>query len=239
MYQEQALKSEITITKMKLHKCFGTHSYLQTLRKNESQPDPCPICKSTLEQQWNVFTCGHTYCLDCVQVLIGRSHTKHIACSVCRELHHVNTIMFVQKDKSQAIEDSQIKGNCSTKVFKVVEKVKEFLDEDNEVKVLVFSNFQVLLKILKNIFDLNNIACEILSSHSHKKVLNKFKNPEKKVTVLLLPINLGSKGLNLIEATKVIFVEPILNPADEYQAIGRVHRIGQTKYENNSLNFAL
>ena len=57
------------------------------------------------------------------------------------------------------------------------------------------------------------------------------------VGVLLLPLQTGSNGLNIIEATHVLLVEPALNPAHELQAVGRVHRIGQTKYVSNLLKY--
>lgn len=59
--------------------------------------------------------------------------------------------------------------------------------------------------------------------------LTQFKDPQRKVTCLLMPLKCGSKGLNLTEATHVFLVEPILNPGEQLQAIGRIHRMGQTR----------
>jgi hypothetical protein len=48
-------------------------------------------------------------------------------------------------------------------------------------------------------------------------------------TVFLLSIRAGACGINLTQANEVFLLEPCLNPALEAQAVGRVHRMGQTR----------
>ncbi|XP_014680126.1 PREDICTED: E3 ubiquitin-protein ligase SHPRH-like [Priapulus caudatus] len=101
--------------------------------------------------------------------------------------------------------------------------------EDASAKSLVFSAWQDVLNIVGQALKENNITHRML--HANNKFqdnLSAFKH-DPDISALLLPVNSGAKGLNLIEATHVLLVEPILNPANQLQAIGRVHRIGQTK----------
>ena len=49
------------------------------------------------------------------------------------------------------------------------------------------------------------------------------------VNVLLLPLFLGAEGLDLICANRILLLEPVLNAAQEIQAINRCHRLGQTR----------
>ncbi|RYH30270.1 DEAD/DEAH box helicase [archaeon] len=49
------------------------------------------------------------------------------------------------------------------------------------------------------------------------------------VRVLLLPLALGAEGLDLIVASHVFILEPLLNMQQEMQAVNRIYRIGQTR----------
>merc|ERR1712228_408378 len=124
----------------------------------------------------------------------------------------------------------QIKGSLSTKIEAVVKTLVKIQTQDPNAKSLVFSAWNGVLDILGEALDHNDIKYAALQSGPVKfhRNLQKFKN-RKDVNVLLLPLKSGANGLNLIEASHVLLVEPILNPAEELQAIGRVHRIGQKK----------
>merc|ERR1719220_1692194 len=127
-----------------------------------------------------------------------------------------------------------VKGSHSTKVEAGIKCLLRIRAEDEEAKSLVFSTWPDVLDILATALEENDIAYAALhknastTQNKFKRNIQKFKNRDD-VKVLLMPISQGANGLNLIEASHVILVEPLLNPAQELQAIGRVHRIGQKK----------
>jgi SNF2 family DNA or RNA helicase len=54
-------------------------------------------------------------------------------------------------------------------------------------------------------------------------------NSDPKVRILLASLKAGGVGLNLVAASNVILVDVWWNPSIEYQAIDRVHRLGQVR----------
>ncbi|KAJ8921378.1 hypothetical protein NQ315_002994 [Exocentrus adspersus] len=232
-YQNSLLNSELKVNRKKLEKSLGTQSYLETLRKQQYEgqsPDPCPICKNSLENHWSILLCGHSYCLECIQLLLEKNVGEHIQCSVCRNRQRYQEISYIKAGNTVTNEDCvKIRGNYSTKIEAVIKLLLDLKNENQNVKVLVFSSWLSVLKCLRGAIEKNGITCEIALNSKLETRIENFKDDKKKITAFLLPVALGSKGLNLIEATHVILVEPLLNPADELQAIGRVHRIGQSK----------
>uniref|UniRef100_A0A182PQI4 Helicase C-terminal domain-containing protein n=1 Tax=Anopheles epiroticus TaxID=199890 RepID=A0A182PQI4_9DIPT len=121
-----------------------------------------------------------------------------------------------------------VRGSFSSKIGKIVQTVLELLANEPTVKIVIFSHWESLLSELGVALAENSVTFVEKATKFQQQVEN-FKNPENGITCLLLPLRFGSKGLNLTEATHVFLVEPILNPGEEMQAIGRVHRIGQTR----------
>ncbi|KAJ8932032.1 hypothetical protein NQ314_015005 [Rhamnusium bicolor] len=318
-YQNMMLKREVSMNMKKLEKSLGTQSYLETLRKQQYEgqsPDPCPICKINLDMHWSILPCGHSYCLECIQILLEKasgealkinektvrkiakndkenvepqvsvkrnckksktelhdgvkyeinnvidmvSDHKHISlailleelksraivdightslyknvgdclqCSVCRSKQKYQDISCIKAGNTVTDDDCKnIKGNYSTKIEAIIKLILDLKTEDINVKILLFSSWVTVLKCLTEALMTNHISCELATTTNLEARIERFKNIKQNITVLLLPIALGSKGLNLVEATHVILTEPLLNPADELQAVGRVHRIGQRK----------
>ncbi|KAK2892073.1 E3 ubiquitin-protein ligase SHPRH [Channa argus] len=234
------LLNDRAVAKSQLQKKLGQFLYLTNLEKSQDKstgglnPEPCPICARPLGQEWAVLTCGHCFCNECIAIIVEQysvgSRRRAIKCAICRQTtsHTEISYVFTTQSSSQD-QDIPVKGSHSTKVEAVVRTLKKIQVTDPGAKCLVFSTWQSVLDIIaKALFDNNMEFSQINGIHKFQENLSSFKY-EEKINILLLPLHTGSNGLNIIEATHVLLVEPILNPAHELQAIGRVHRIGQTK----------
>lgn len=120
-------------------------------------------------------------------------------------------------------------GSCSTKLVHIIRCVKEIIDANE--KIIIFSSWAAMLNRMETALKNNGMPCFNVSGASDKHFNDKLKNFKftASINVLLLPTNFACKGLNLPEASHVIFINSIINKADELQAIGRINRIGQTK----------
>jgi len=131
------------------------------------------------------------------------------------------------------------------KIEAVTRRILRITSTDGTAKVLVFSSWNDVLDVLEHSLAANNISyVRMKGGRKSQSALSQFKgqlsninvDKEKKtdskmqpVQVLLMLIQHGANGLNLLEAQHVILVEPLLNPAAEAQAISRIHRVGQDK----------
>ncbi|XP_024025293.1 E3 ubiquitin-protein ligase SHPRH isoform X2 [Morus notabilis] len=137
-----------------------------------------------------------------------------------------------------------VQGSYGTKIEAVTRRILWIKSKDPKSKVLVFSSWNDVLDVLEHAFSANDISFirmkggrkshVAISAFRGQKSSTKVKHKkrgklaeEESVQVLLLLIQHGANGLNLLEAQHVVLVEPLLNPAAEAQAISRVHRIGQ------------
>lgn len=124
-----------------------------------------------------------------------------------------------------------LKGFDSGKFGLLKELVSEAMDSDK--KILLFSQFREMLKIIRNWLHEEKIEHLYLDggTSDRQDLVDRF-NADRAVRLFLISLKAGGTGLNLPAADTVIIYDPWWNPAVEQQAIDRAHRIGQTKTVN-------
>jgi len=120
--------------------------------------------------------------------------------------------------------------DASGKFDAFIETVEEVLDGGH--KVLVFSAFASMLKIMRTALDRRNIVYGYLDGSTKDRdrqaEVERFMRDDGP-PVFLCSLKAGGVGLTLTAADYVVLYDPWWNPAVERQAIDRTHRIGQTR----------
>jgi non-specific serine/threonine protein kinase len=122
--------------------------------------------------------------------------------------------------------------------FTDVTNYLETLVKSNQ-KVIVFSSFVSHLELYKKWCEQSGFNyCYLTGStatNERETEINRFKNNEN-ISLFFLSIGAANVGLNLQEASYVVFLDPWWNPFKELQAISRAHRMGQ-KYKVEVVKF--
>lgn len=124
----------------------------------------------------------------------------------------------------QLVGSDSISGKTDT-LFELLEPL---LQEGQ--KVLIFSQFVQMLRLLEAECKVRNISTHVLTGETKERqtVVQNFQD-DGNAAVFLLSLRAAGTGLNLTNASYVVLYDPWWNPAVEAQAIDRSHRIGQTR----------
>ncbi len=97
-------------------------------------------------------------------------------------------------------------------------------------RILLFSQFVEMLKIIRAWLDKKGIKYEYLTGETRDRhvMVDRFNNDDS-IPIMLMSLKAGGTGLNLTGADYVIHYDPWWNPAAEDQASDRAHRIGQNR----------
>ena len=248
---EDYLRSRIATLKSK-------GRYLLHLREEASDTVTeriCIICKDQIEN--GILTsCGHIYCVDCLQFWWG----THRNCPTCKKhLRKQDFHNITYKPSELTMEEETGPSTAPT---------KESLVDDKKGSGIYSGIREPILNQIKNIdldgafgTKIDTIARHILWIREHdpgaksiifsqykdflvvlhraftqfkigctdidrKSGIQSFKN-DPGTECFFLHAKAHSSGLNLVNATHVFLCEPLINTAIELQAIARVHRIGQ------------
>ena len=249
---EEYLRSRVATLKSK-------GRYLLHLRNESSNTESeriCIICQHTFEN--GILTsCGHTYCLECLQLW----WSAHRTCPACKKhLHKTDFHSITYKPQELTIEEESGFSGSALGRSEVA---------DNTQALGIYSGIREnTLNQIKNVdlegsfgTKIDTIARHILWIRQHDpgaksivfsqyrdfldvlaRAFKHFKigftgidrkggiesfKKDPALECFFLHAKAHSSGLNLVNATHVFLCEPLINTAIELQAIARVHRIGQ------------
>lgn len=118
----------------------------------------------------------------------------------------------------------------SGKVSTLVRLLKSY--KENGDRVLIFSQFTLVLDILDRVLDTARIQFTRFDGstkvNERQTIIDNFRD-DKTITAFLLSTGAGGTGVNLMYANKVIIFDASFNPQDDVQAENRAHRVGQTR----------
>ena len=201
-----------------------------------------------------VTSCLHVYCEECLQGMANTASAKDQDATTCLKCGVVFTgaescaglkelewddrwlldEMAGRKSRPKkvnmewvAYEDKLV---MSAKTTAVQVQVEQWMKDEPDKKIIIFSQFHMTMQILEKVCQRKNWSYSTyhgrLSHTARDKVITRFANDDD-MKIMIASLKAGGIGLNLTMASKVVCIDLWFNSCIEQQAFCRVFRIGQ------------
>jgi SNF2 family DNA or RNA helicase len=129
------------------------------------------------------------------------------------------------------LDTNASKWPASEKTIAAKVCIMNWMEEDPDTRIIVFTQHIPMIDLLAKIFHLEGWTvatyCGRNSEEEKKNHIEAFQ--QGKISILLATISSGGVGLNLTAGSRVLIVDPWWNDALLRQADSRIFRIGQQK----------
>ncbi|KGB78124.2 DNA repair protein RAD16 [Cryptococcus deuterogattii R265] len=231
------------ITRMRQMAC---HPDLVLRSKNSTLTDVqegtvCRICNDTAEDAI-MSQCKHVFDRECIKQYLEvkqmRGHKPecpvcHIEISIDLEAEALDLEENTKKARQGILSRLDLGSwRSSSKLEALVEELEKLRHKDCTIKSLVFSQFVSFLDLIafrlqRAGFNICRLEGGMTPQQRDATIQHFMKNTG--VTVFLISLKAGGVALNLTEASMVFMMDSWWNPSVEYQAMDRIHRLGQKR----------
>jgi len=211
---------------------------LKSLQRLEEATVECTVCfEKMAPDDCSVTSCGHLFCKDCITSCI----TKSGECPTCRTSLQLHGIAPAKEILSRNQEACSLRVHrFGSKVEAVCNQLKNIWKKEEGAKVIIFVQFQVLLKKMEGALTSLGLSCLTMRGHifERRRAISQFHNHGRENQILLLSLERSPTGMNLVCCHHLILVHPMVAEnretalSFERQAIGRVRRQGQNEKVN-------
>ncbi|XP_075725687.1 transcription termination factor 2-like isoform X4 [Rhipicephalus microplus] len=208
------------VTGRELYRNVGSRRFVMLIRLQQACSHPALLKKKVLEDA----------AIDTDELLSAGMAGLQLSDDLAANEDRLDALNLDKYASAQEVDIAYVSCKIKT-LLDMLLKVRE--ESNNQDKSVVVSRWTSLLSLVRHHLDRRGIPSVTIQGsvpgHQRASYVAKFNDQREGPTVMLLSLEAGGVGLNLVGGNHMFVLDVHWNPALEAQAFDRIHRVGQTK----------